>query len=95
MGFAFKYKNVQETQDIIPGDVNSDGKVSISDIVYYINFLFKEGPRPYPMWRADVNWDCKASLSDVVYLINYILKSGPALPGCKSSCWNCVNYPVR
>jgi hypothetical protein len=95
VGFAFKYKNVQETQDIIPGDVNSDGNVSLTDIVYLIYYLFKGGPRPHPTWRADVNWDCKVSLSDIVYLINYLFKSGPPLPGCNSSCWNCEDYPIR
>ena len=94
----YRYNNVQELSWYSPdstGDVNSDGNISVADIVYYINFLFKGGPRIHPTWRGDVNWDCKVSLSDVVYLINYLLKSGPGLPGCKSSCWNCENYPVR
>ena len=94
----YRYDNVQELSWYSPdstGDVNSDGNVSLTDIVYLTNYLFKGGPRPHPMWRADVNWDCKVSLSDIVYLINYLFKSGPTLPGCKSSCWNCVNYPVR
>ncbi len=28
------------------GDINNDGKQNLSDIVYYINFLFKSGPSP-------------------------------------------------
>jgi hypothetical protein len=94
----YRYNNVQELSWNSPdstGDVNSDGNVSLTDIVYLIYYLFKGGPRPHPMWRADVNWDCKVSLGDVVYLINYLFKSGPPLPGCKSSCWNCINYPGR
>ena len=83
MGFAFKYKDVQETQEIIPGDVNSDGKVSVSDVVYLILYLFKGGAEPFPPCKADVNDDSKVSVSDVVWLINYLFKGGPPLNnGC-------------
>jgi hypothetical protein len=77
VGFVFKYKYVQETQDIIPGDVNSDGKVSVSDVVYLILYLFKGGAQPFPPCKADVNDDNKVSVGDVVYLINYLFKGGP------------------
>jgi hypothetical protein len=30
----------------IPGDVNGDGIVDISDVFYLINFLFAGGPAP-------------------------------------------------
>jgi hypothetical protein len=83
VGFAFKYKNVQETQDIIPGDANSDGKVSVSDVVYLISYLFKGGAEPFPPCKADVNDDGKVSVADVVYLINYLFKGGaPLNNGC-------------
>jgi hypothetical protein len=59
------------------GDVNRDGKNSVSDIVYLINYLLKGGPEPYLPYRGDVNCDQKVSISDVVYLINYLFKSGP------------------
>ena len=79
----YKYKNVQETQEIIPGDVNSDGKVSVSDVVYLILYLFKGGAEPFPPCKADVNDDSKVSVSDVVWLINYLFKGGPLLNnGC-------------
>jgi len=83
VGFAFKNKNVQETQDIIPGDANGDGKVSISDIVYLITYIFKGGAEPFPPCKANVNGDNKVSVGDVVYLINYLFKGGPPLNnGC-------------
>lgn len=28
------------------GDVNSDGKLNLTDIIYYVNFLFRDGPAP-------------------------------------------------
>jgi len=62
------------------GDVNADAKVSVSDVVYLINYLFKGGPVPkcIPFTScADANGDGKITVSDVVYLINYLFKGGP------------------
>jgi len=63
------------------GDANTDGKISISDVVYLINYLFKNGPSPNPFEAGDDNCDGKISISDVVYLINYLFKGGPP-PAC-------------
>jgi len=63
------------------GDANSDGKCDISDAVYLILYLFKDGtpplcpPEPYASC-ADANGDGEVTISDVVYLINYLLKGG-------------------
>jgi len=59
----------------ISGDANGDWKVSVSDVVYIINYLFKQGP--IFIGFSDVNNDSKVSVSDVVYLINYLFKQGP------------------
>jgi len=78
----------------ISGDVNTDGIVSISDVVYLINYLFKFGPGFEPIWKGDTNGDCSVSLSDVVYLINYLTKGGPELI-CDGSCWACMRAVVK
>jgi subtilisin-like proprotein convertase family protein len=79
----YKYKDVIEEWLVIPGDANNDGKVSVSDVVYLIIYLFKGGVEPFPPCKADVNDDSKVSVSDVVYLINYLFKGGPPLNnGC-------------
>ena len=62
------------------GDANGDGKVTVSDVVYIINYLFKGGPPPGYLDAADTNCDGKVTVSDVVYLINYLFKGGP--PPC-------------
>ena len=62
------------------GDANADGKVSVSDIVYLVNYLFKGGSSPAPIQRGDANCDGYVTVSDVVYLINYLFKGGP--PPC-------------
>ena len=63
-------------------DVNETGNVSLGDIVYLINYLFKFGPEPDPFYGgADTNGDGKVSLGEIVWLINYLFKFGPA-PVC-------------
>jgi hypothetical protein len=62
------------------GDVNKDGEVNVTDVVYLINYLFKNGPEPQPWESGDVNCDNEVSVSDVVYLIFYLFREGP--PPC-------------
>jgi hypothetical protein len=60
------------------GDVNKDGVVDISDVVYLMNYLFINGPLPIPILHAgDANCDEVVDVSDVVYLMNYLFVNGP------------------
>lgn len=80
-GSSIQAKNLNDLAKLIKqlkaGDANADGSVSVSDVVYLINFLFKGGAPP---WKAvsDPNCDNSISVSDVVYLINFLFKGGPA-----------------
>ncbi len=60
-----------------PGDVNHDGKVDVGDVVFLINYLFKNSIEPEPIESGDVNGDCVVDVGDVVYFINYLFKNGP------------------
>ena len=61
------------------GDVNADNRITVSDVVYMINWIFGGGPEPIPdQLVGDVNCDATANISDVVYLIDYIFGGGPA-----------------
>lgn len=62
----------------VRGDVNLDLTVSVSDVVYLINYLFKGGPTPSPTYLGDVDCSDEVNVSDVIYLINYLFKGGPA-----------------
>ena len=59
------------------GDVNRNGSVTISDVVYLVNYLFKGGPAPYLWYRGDTNCDQSVTVADVVYLVAYLFKGGP------------------
>ena len=59
------------------GDANVDGKRTVSDVVFKVNYLFKGGQAPCPLGRADDNRDCAIDVSDIVYEVNYLFKGGP------------------
>jgi len=67
----------------VPGDANGDKQLNLGDIVYLINYLYKNDVPPNPMNSGDPNGDCKIDLGDIVYLINYLYKAGdPPVYGC-------------
>jgi len=61
------------------GDANLDGVISILDIVFIINFKYKEGPLPLRPELFDVNNDGITNILDIVDLIEFKYKDGPAL----------------
>jgi len=63
------------------GDANGTGDITVSDVVYLINNLFKGGPPPNPKIRGDANGNGEVTVSDAVYLINSLFKGGPK-PHC-------------
>lgn len=62
------------------GDYDNSGYINILDVVYLINYIYKEGPAPIPLISADINCSGTIDILDVVYLINFIYKDGP--PAC-------------
>ncbi|MCK4404178.1 MAG: S8 family serine peptidase [candidate division Zixibacteria bacterium] len=65
------------------GDANGDGIVTLGDLVFILNYLFRDGPPPEPLSAGDPNGDCTIAIGDVVYLINYLFRMGPPLlRGC-------------
>jgi hypothetical protein len=61
----------------IPGDANGDGQVNAGDVVFIINYLYRQGTPPETSETADVNGDCVVNASDVIYLLNYLFRGGP------------------
>lgn len=55
----------------VPGDVNRDGAVTVSDIVA-INYLMKWS------YLADVNADNRINIDDANYLYEYVMQNGDA-----------------
>ena len=60
----------------MPGDVDGNGVLTISDITVLINYLLTDDPANVNMANADVNGDGVVNVSDITELINYLLYGG-------------------
>lgn len=59
------------------GDVNKDGLINLSDIIFLVNYIYKGGPAPNPQYLGNVNGDAGVNLGDIIYLVNFVFKGGP------------------
>ncbi len=67
----------------VPGDANADSTVNLGDVVYMIEYLYKEGPPPCIPETGDPNHTCVPELGDIVTLIDYLYRGGaPPSYGC-------------
>ncbi len=62
--------------DVLCGDPNLSGAVTISDAVFLIEYIFANGEPPAVMQTGDVDCSGTVNISDVVYLLNYIFSGG-------------------
>jgi hypothetical protein len=60
------------------GDVDDNGMVNVSDIVYFVAYVFGYGPAPRYHICGDVDCDRLVNVSDIVYLISFVFADGPA-----------------
>jgi hypothetical protein len=65
----------------IRGDANRDSLIDIADAVFLIDYLFLNGPPPYPYDAGDADCSGVIDIADVVYLMNYLFVGGP-VPDC-------------
>ncbi|MCK4404449.1 MAG: dockerin type I repeat-containing protein [candidate division Zixibacteria bacterium] len=68
-------------RDFICGDANGDGVIELGDVVYLINYVFRNGDPPDPIEAGDCNCNGIVDIGDVVYLINYLYRGGDP-PSC-------------
>ena len=67
---------------IVPGDANHDGKVDISDLTYYVDFMFSGGTGPICTEEFDVDNNCSQDISDLTYFIAFMFSGGPSPAPC-------------
>jgi hypothetical protein len=78
--------------DCVPGDANDEPPINILDIVYLINYKYKDGPAPVPfvLCSGDANCDCVVNILDIVDILNYKYKEGPEPCSCEEFQSSCV-----
>ena len=68
------------SKEIIRGDVNYDGKISVLDLVFLIDFIWRGGSGSVTVQSSDTNFDYKIDTKDFTYLIDFMFRGGPAPP---------------
>ena len=65
--------------------MNNDGNpaVTVTDVVYLIDFIYRYGPAPACEDEGDVNDDnIVADFNDLLFIIDWIFRGGPAPGAC-------------
>ena len=57
----------------IPGDVNGDSDISVTDVISIISYVLEEMPNKFLIPAADMNGDGNITVTDAVLVINNIL----------------------
>ncbi len=66
----------------VPGDVDHSGVFDISDITYYVDWMFGGGPPPPCKEEADADGSGVLDISDLTYLVAYMFDGGPPPAPC-------------
>ena len=67
------------------GDIDGDGDptITVTDMTYLIDFIFRGGPAPACEDESDVNADnIMATITDLTFVIDRIFRGGPAPSSC-------------
>ncbi len=72
----------------LSGDANNDDEVGISDLTFFVDYMFIPGsPGPDCFEEFDNNGDCELGISDLTYFVDYMFVPGSIPPvdchGCK------------
>ena len=74
-GFPSEPVAIDINFNVLPGDANGDGKVSITDAVVIVDYILSDGQTPLVPAAADMNGDGKISISDAVDVVDLILNN--------------------
>ena len=75
--------------DILLGDANGDGTVSVADVMLTVNKVTNKPLSVFYERNADVNGDNKISVADVMGIVKMVLSSGPK--SAPHNAWQSMN----
>ena len=64
-----------EVVGLRPGDVNGDFQIDSKDLIFLVNFIFREGPEPVP-GTGDPNCDSSVTILDLFLLVDHVFLGG-------------------
>jgi len=67
---------------ILRGDVNHSGSRDVSDLTYYVSYMFAGGPEAPCPEEADIDNNGTQDISDLTYYVAYMFGGGPEPPPC-------------
>lgn len=70
----FEIDEAHVAKEVIMGDVNGDGTVSIQDVVLLVDYTLNKPVSGFVIEAADVTGDGQINVSDVVGIVNIVLK---------------------
>ena len=70
----FEIDEAHIAKEVIMGDVNGDGNVSIQDVVLLVDYTLNKPVSGFVLEAADVTGDNQINVSDVVGIVNIVLK---------------------
>jgi len=75
--YQWQKKTITVVAGMPTGNVNGDGSTNSADLVYLVNFLYREGASPVTC-EAKGDVDCSGTINtlDIMKSINYVFKAG-------------------
>lgn len=80
-------------RNLLQGDVNSDGKFSMLDVVMMVNAVLEKAQTNFNAAAADLNGDGKITMVDVVGVLRLVLTDGAATAPSRSAARGAVAMP--
>ncbi len=72
-----KFDELAQSQEFIPGDVNGDGKVNVSDFIATGSYILGRTIDPFNFDAADIDGDGAIRVGDFIAIGSIILRSSP------------------
>ena len=66
----------------LSGDANNDGIIGISDLTYFVDYMFNSGSAPICFEEFDNDGSCILGISDLTWFIDYMFNEGPLPVDC-------------
>lgn len=61
-------------EEWLPCDFNRDGRTTIVDAAYLVDFIYRDGSAPFG--HGDANSDGRISIADAIYIASYLYRGG-------------------